>query len=828
VVAEAIVYRDLIFALRQLRSSPGFLLAAVATLALGTGANIAIFTLVDSILLRPLPFPQQEQLMRIEGSPENADATLFPKGWIRALDQHSAAFASISGFGPDIESNVGDASSTERLFGAQVMANAFNALQLHPAAGRFFARDDAIGGHDPVVVLSYGFWMERFGGSRAAIGQTIRIDGVSRHILGVMPAGMHFPYADTQFLTPVTFKANDAIDAWADFNLRAFGRLRPGMTAAQAQAELRRQHGLLLPLFPWVMPDGWAAHTTVVPLLESEVGPMRPRLLLLFAAVGLILLIACANVANLMLARAAGREREMAIRGALGASRARLLRQLLAESVVLALLAGVAGIIAAAFSLRAFTGLLPANTPRLAEVSLGWHVLAFAAAASIFAGLLFGLIPALRMAAPQSGDSLHSGSRSVAGKPGQFRESLALVVGQIALSVLVVTAAGLMLHSLWNLMQVNPGFRATRVVTAEVSLDADTCPSIISGGSLGTPGHCWAFFNTLLDRLRGLPGLENVALTGSLPLNGNEGNFVFDAEGHPRAARQIAFVGTARAVSPGYFAALGLNLLRGRLLGAQDASGASHAVVIDEKMAQELWPNQDPLGKHIINVAAEKTPGVWNAQYSLEVVGVVSNTHEGSVASSYGMEIYEPMIPLLEMPSMYVLLRTPASAEQAADELRQAVAAIDPLVPVTRVRTLEQVVGATQSAARSLTLLLLAFGGLAVIIGAVGVYSLIAYVVSWRTREIGIRLALGAQRWQIIGAVVRQGLLLALSGSAVGFLASALAARLLRGFLFNVQALDPITLCAVTLLMTLLALAAAWVPAQRAANVDPIKTLRLE
>jgi putative ABC transport system permease protein len=375
---------------------------------------------------------------------------------------------------------------------------------------------------------------------------------------------------------------------------------------------------------------------------------------------------------------------------------------------------------------------------------------------------------------------------------------------------------------------VNPGFRATRVITAEVSLDANTCPSIIAGGSLGTPGHCWAFFNTLLDRLRGSPGLENVALTGSLPLNGIEGNFVFDAEGHPRAARQLAFVATARAVSPEYFAALGLNLLRGRLLDARDASGASHAVVIDQKMAEELWPNQDPLGKHIINVAAEKTPGVWNAQYSLEVVGVVSNTREGSVTSSYGMEIYEPMILLLEQPSMYVLLRTSESAGQAADQLRQAVAAIDPLIPVTRVRTLQEVVSGTQSATRSITILLLAFGGLAVLIGAVGVYSLIAYVVSWRTREIGIRLALGAQRWQIVGAVVRQGLLLALAGSAIGFVASALASRLLRGFLFNVQALDPITFCAVTLLMTLLALAAAWVPAQRAAHVDPIKTLRME
>ena len=822
------MFRDSIYAVRQLKRSPGFLLAAVATLALGIGANIAIFTLVDSILLRRLPFPEPEQLMRIEGSPGDSDAMLFPKGWIRALDQHAAAFSAISGYGADTESNVGDGSSAERVFGAQVMANAFSTLKATPAAGRFFAADDGIAGHEPVVVLSYGFWMERSGGSPAVIGQTIRIGGVFRRIAGVMPADVHFPYADTQFVTPVTFKENDAFDPWTDFDLRAFGRLKPGVTPAQAQAELRGVHGHLLPLFPWVMPDAWAAEMTVAPLLEAEVGAMRPRLLLLFAAVGLILLIACANVANLMLARGAGREREMAIRGALGASRGRLLRQLLAESVVLGLLAGAAGTMAAGLSLRGFIGLLPANTPRLAEVSLGWHVLGFAAVASVLAGLLFGLIPALRMAAPQLGDSLHAGSRGVAGKAGQFRESMALVVGQIALSVVVVTAAGLMLHSLWNLMQVSPGFETTRVATAEVSLDAATCPSIIFGGNLGTAGRCWAFFTTLLDRLRSLPGMENVALTDSLPLSGRDGNFVFDAEGHPRAARQLAFVATGRVVSPGYFAALGLRLVRGRLLDAQDASGASRAAVIDEKMAQDLWPNEDPLGKHIIDVAAEKSPGVWNAQNALVVVGVVSNTHEGSVASGFGMEVYEPMILLLEQPSMYVLMRTPASTQQAADELRETVAAIDPSVPVTRVRTLTEVVGATESAARSLTVLLLAFGALAVAIGGMGVYSLIAYVVSWRTREIGIRLALGAQRRQIVQAVVRQGMLLALAGSAVGLVGSALAARLLHGFLFNVQAIDPITFCAVTLLMILLALAATWIPAQRAANVDPIKTLRME
>ncbi|HZZ39813.1 MAG TPA: ABC transporter permease [Acidobacteriaceae bacterium] len=824
---------DFRFAMRQLRKSPGFTLTAVLTLALGIGANTAIFTLVDSIMLRPLPFPQQDRLMRIgyEGTGDTDPwHSPFPKGWIRALGEHSESFAAVSAFGPDAESNIGDATSADRVFGAEVMTNALETLGLHPVVGRFFSSDDARSSHDPVVVLSYGYWRQHFGANPEIVGQTLRIDGISRQVIGVMPAGVRFPYADTQFVTPVTFRGGDSLDPWKNFDLRAFGRLKAAVTPLQAQSELRRLYPLMLPLFPWRMPDSWASNTTVAPLLDTEVGNMRPRLMLLFAAVGLILLIACANVANLMLARAAGREREIAVRSALGATGGRLVRQLLAESVVLGATAGLVGLVAAAASLQALVTLLPADTPRLSDISLHWPVFLFAALASVVTGVLFGLIPALRMASPNLLESLHAGSRSVAGKSGQFRVSMMLVVGQIALSVVVITAAGLLLHSLWSLAQVNPGFTADRIVTAEISMDATACQTWPGAptSSETAKGRCQQFFSTLQNRLRGIAGAESVALTDSLPLNGPTDSYVYDAEGHPRSARQGALMATVRTVTPGYFATLGMSLERGRLLTDQDASGASRAVVISQHMAAALWPNQHPLGRHILNVSDEPTPAVWVPNAAVTVVGVVNNTHEGSLASGFGDEVYLPMTPNHELPSMYVLLRTRTSAREAAAELRRTVAEVDPQVPVTRVRSLNEVIAASESAPRSLTLLLLTFGGLAVVIGGVGVYSLIAYIVSWRTREIGIRLALGAQRWQIISGVVKQSLMLALGGSAAGLMAAALVAQLLRSFLFGVRAVDPLTFGAVAVLMTLLALLAAWVPARRAASVDPMKTLRME
>jgi predicted permease len=634
-----------------------------------------------------------------------------------------------------------------------------------------------------------------------------------------MPAGVHFPYADTQFVIPVSYHRENPLDPWTILDLHAFGRLADGIAPAQAQAELRRLHGILLPVFPWRMPDIWASDMTVVPLLEAQTGAMRPRLLLLFGAVGLILLIACANVANMMLARATEREREIAIRGALGASSKRLIQQLLSESVVLGVTAGLVGLGAAFASLRVFVSLLPNDTPRLEDVSLHPRDVLFTLGASVLAGLLFGVIPAIKMASLNLLATLRMGSRGVMGKGAGFGVSMALVMAQIGLSVVVITAAGLVLHSLYQISQVDPGFRTRGTVTAEVALDAAACRD---------KGRCQSFYTTLLQNAQTVSGVESGALTDSLPLSGRDGNYVYDAEGHPREPRQGARLATGRTVSAGYFDVLGLHLVRGRLLTEEDASGASRAVVVNERMAQRLWPNQNPLGKHLLDVADEPLAAVWNGEKASVVVGVVRNAREGSIEGGFDDQVYLPMTPEREQPVMYVLLRSHTTPAETAAALRRVVASLDSLVPVTRVRSMDEVVENSVDAPRALAVLLLGFGSLALVIGAVGVYSLIAYIVSWRTREIGLRLALGAQRWQIVLAVVRQSLLLAAGGCVAGLAGALALSRTLHSFLFGVSPLDPLTFCAVPVLMSLVALTAAWVPARRAAAVDPMVALRGE
>ncbi|HEY6488982.1 MAG: ABC transporter permease [Terracidiphilus sp.] len=810
------ILQDVRFALRQMRKAPGFALTAVLTLALGIGANAVIYTLVDSILLRPLPYARQDRLMRITGT----TLPVFPKGWIRALGEHAKGFSSLAGYGPDAESNVSENDAPDRVFGTLVTVNAFDTLGIHPALGDFFSPEDAIAGQDHDVVLSYSYWRQRYGGLPEVLGRTLRIDGVSRRIIGIMPPGVHFPYADTQFVIPVSYRHDVPLDPWAVFNLHSFGRLADGVTPAKAQAELRQLHGVLLPLFPFRMPDIWASDMTVVPLLEAQTGAMRPRLLLLFGAVGLILLIACANVANLMLARATAREREIAIRGALGASGKRLVQQLLSESVVLGVTAGLVGLGAAFASLRLFVRLLPADTPRIQDISLHAGDVLFTIGASVLAGLLFGLIPSIKMASINLLATLRSGgSRGVMGKGSGFGVSMGLVGAQIGLSVMVITTAGLMLHSLYQISQVDPGFRTVGTVTAEVALDADACRQ---------KGRCQSFYSALLANASSIAGVEGAALTDSLPLSGRDNNYVFDAEGHPRDARQGALLATGRTVSPSYFAVLGMRLVRGRLLAAQDASGASHAVVVNQRLAQRYWPDQDPIGKHLLDVNDAPAPAVWDVSKASVIVGVVQNAREGSLEGDYADEVYLPITPQREVPVMYALLRTHTTPAGTAASLRRTVAGIDSLAPVTRVRSMDQVVATSVAAPRALAVLLLAFGALAVIIGSVGVYSLIAYIVSWRTPEIGLRLALGAPRWQITLAVIRQSLLLAAGGCLAGLLGALSLSRALHSFLFEVSPFDPITFCGVALVMALVALLAAWVPARRAASVDPMIALRGE
>ena len=807
--------QDVRFAMRQMRRAPAFTVTAVLTLALGIGANAVIYTLVDSILLRPLPYAQQDRLVRIAGT----NSPLFPKGWIRELGAHATALKSVAGYGADAESNISDADVPERVFGASVTVNALDELGVKPALGNFFSAQDAVAGEDHDVVLSYGYWRQHFGGDSAAIGRQIRIDGVSRRVVGVMPAGVHFPYADTQFVVPVSFRGGDVFDPWFAFDLRGFGRLADGATPAQAQAELRRLHAVLLPVFPFRMPDIWASDMSVVPLLESQTGAMRPRLLLLFGAVGLILLIACANVANLMLARASAREREIAVRSALGASGRRLVQQLLSESVVVGLAAGAVGLGAAAASLRIFVGLLPADTPRVQDVSLNWGDVVFTLCASIFAGLVFGLIPSLKMAGMNLLSTLRTGGRGLAGQGSRFGISKILVMAQIGLTVVVITAAGLVLHSLYRITKVDPGFQTNHVVTAEVALDAAACKE---------KGRCQSFFGAVLERTRGIAGAESMALTDSLPLSGRADNYIFDAEDHPRDARQGALLATSRVVSPGYFDVLNLRLVRGRLLEQQDASGATHAVVVNEHIAQRLWPNQNPVGKHLLDVVDEKTPAEWNAEKASMVVGVVRNALEGGLQEGFKDEVFLPLTAGRDQPVMYAMVRTHTSASETSAGLRSAVAGINSSVPVTRVRTMDDLVANSVAAPRALAVLLLGFGALAIVIGAVGVYSLIAYIVSWRTREIGLRLALGAQRWQIVLGVVRESLFLALAGCVAGMAGAIALSRVLHSFLFEVSAVDPLTFGLVPVLMAMVAVAAAWIPARRAAGVDPMEALRAD
>ena len=807
--------QDVRFALRQMRRAPGFTFTAVVTLALGIGANAVIYTLIDSILLRPLPYAHQDRLVRIAGT----NSPAFPKGWIRELGSHSTALKSIAGYGPDVESNISDSDVPERVFGAKATVNAFDTLGIRPALGEFFSQDDAVTGQDHDVVLSYGYWRQHFGGDPSAIGRQVRIDGISRRIIGVMPAGVRFPYADTQFVIPVSYRGGDAFDPWSDFDLRAFGRLADGATPAQAQAELRRLHAVLLPVFPFRMPDIWASDMTAVPLLESQTGPMRPRLLLLFGAVGLILLIACANVANLMLARASAREREIAVRSALGASGRRLVQQLLSESVVVGLTAGLVGLGAAFASLRLFVGLLPADTPRIQDVSLHIGDVVFTFCAAIVAGLIFGLIPSFKMASMNLLSTLRLGGRGLAGQGSRFGISKILVMAQIGLTVVVITAAGLVLHSLYRLMHVDPGFRTDHIVTAEVALDAAACRE---------KGRCESFFSALLDRTQGISGVERTAFTDSLPLSGRTNNYVFDAQDHPRDARQGALLATGRIVSPGYFDVLNLELVHGRLLEPQDAAGTTHAVVVNEHMAQRLWPNEDPLGKHLEDVADEPTPAVWNPEKASIVVGVVRNARENSLEDGVGDEVFLPMTLDRSQPVMFAMLRTHTSSTEAAAGLRRAVAGVDSLVPVSRVRALDDLVTNSVAAPRALAVLLLGFGGLAIVIGAIGVYSLISYIVSWRTREIGLRLALGAQRWNIVLAVVRESLFLAAVGCLGGLGAAIALSKVLHGFLFEVSSVDPLTFSIVPGLMAIVALVASWVPARRAAAVDPMEALRQE
>jgi len=802
--------QDLRYGIRTLRKSPGFTAVAVLTLALGIGANSAIFSLVNSIVLRPLPYSQPQRLVSITDS--------YPEGALAAV-RASMKTMDVAGYSEGQDLNLTGMGQPERIHGTSVSANFFSLLGVPPELGRVFADGEDQPGKDNLVILNHALWQTKFSGNPNIIGRSVTLEGVERQIIGVMPASFHFGSPKTQFWTPLHMDPRNVGAYWGGGFMPLIGRLRDGATIEQAQAEVRSTLPRVRGMFPWKMPDLLWADSTVIPLQQSMVGDTRSTLLILLGAICLVLLIACANVANLLLSRAATRQREMAVRAALGASRWRICRQLLTESVILAIGGGALGLLLAVNGVSWLKLLLPANTPRLAAVSIDWRVLAFTAAVALLTGLIFGFAPALHASRIDLADSLKSSAQnSGAARNNRLRSVLA--VAEIAAAVVLVIGAGLLVRSLWQLSNVNPGFRAESIVTARITPNDQFC---------GVFARCSNFFNSLLAQTRALPGVEDAALTNVVPLSGLFGAYAADVEDHPRNPSDPAPVLWESVVTPDYFRIMGIPLLRGRLFTPADsAPGAPYVTVITESTAKKFWPNQDPLGKHVRRT--------WRGEW-ITVVGVVGDVNEYSMASKLPEyvdgAVYDPygnnMGPGGLQPREFSLVvRMAGNPGNFAETLQKTVASLNPDTPVSDVATLRTIVSQSLNAPRSTMSLFAIFAALALILGAVGIYGVVSYSVAQRTSEIGVRIALGAQKRDVLQLVMRHGARMALIGVAIGLVGAVATTRFLSSLLFGVTTTDLLTFLTVAALLVGVTLAACYIPARRAMKVDPIVALRYE
>lgn len=814
------LWQDLRYGIRALARTPGFTAVAVLTLALGIGANTAIFSLVNGVLLRPLPYEHPGRLVSVTGGSGWDD--VFPQGAVVAM-QSNLRTMEVAGFSYDEELNLTGVGEPLRLNGTAVSANLFSLLGVRPELGRAFVAGEDQPGKDNVVMLGHALWQKKFGGDPNVIGRSTMLEGVRRQIVGVMPEGFQLESARAQFWIPLHLDPRNVGAYWGGGFMPVIGRLRAGVTLEQARAEIRAFVPRLRKMFPWQMPDALWADCGVVSLQQGIVGSVSEKLLILLGAIGLVLLIACVNVANLLLARAATRQKEMAVRAALGAGRWRICRQLLTESVMLGLGGGGLGLLLAINGLSWLKAILPADTPRLASVSIDWRVMGFAAAIAILTGVIFGLAPALHASKIDLTESLKSGWQSSAGsKSNPLRNALAIT--EIAVAVVLVTGAGLLVKSLWELAHVNPGFRTESIMTARVSPSKAYC-------SDGT--RCQAFFSDLLEHTRGMVGVSDAALVNVLPLSGSLAGYAAELEGHPRNPKDPAPVFLDNIVTPDYLRVMGIPLLRGRGITEADMSpGTPSVALITEDAARKYWPNENAIGKHIKPVY-DKT---WTT-----IVGVIGNVKEESLASKlpgwFEGAIYEPYgnaarvsgRPVRTQPvEMTLVAQMAGNGQGFAGELRKVVAGLNPEVPVSDVKTMRTVVSESMAAPRSTMSLFAIFAGLALILGAIGIYGLISYSVAQRTPEIGIRIALGAQKRDVMRLVMAQGMRLALAGVAIGIAGALAATRLMSSLLFGLTATDPATFIVVAALLTMVALAASFIPTRRAMRLDPLDALRYE
>jgi len=800
---------DLRFGARTLRKSLAFTAVAVLTLALGMGANTAIFSLVNGILLVPLPYPEPDRLMSVTGA--------YPEGALVAMREQVRTME-VGAYAEGHDLNLTGQGEPVRLTATLVSAELFSILKAQPELGRVFERGEDVPGKDHYVLLSHALWQQHFAGDRTIIGRSIELEGVSREVVGVMPADFHFPSTKTQMWIPLDNDPRRVSSYWAGDYMPVVGRLRPEATLQQARAEIRMFQARVPALFPWPMPASWNADVSVVPLQNGMVQDVRIRLLLLLAAVGLVLLIACTNVTNLTLARAATREKEFALRAAMGAGRRRIVRQLLTESLLLASIGGLLGLALAFEGIVLLKTRLPADTPQLMAVHMDWRVFAFTGGLTILTGLFVGLAPALEISRGALINSLKSGGRGQAVSVSERLRS-GLVVGEVALAVLLVIAAGLMIRSFWALSHVNPGFHPEQLLTARITPDESFS---------NNPERCLTFYRTVLDKVRSFPGVNGAAFVNTLPLGGRVSKRSLDVENHVDATGETAPLFWLNVVTSDYFRVMGIPVLSGRGFEDSDVSG-SPVVVVTAETARRFWPAESAVGKHIRFVDDKD----WRT-----IVGVISDVRAYDLVHNAPQWIdgtaYVPYNPLATLenkrvPSeMTIAIRATSDGSELAGLLRESVATLSNEVPVSEVQTMDAVVTGAVSTPAATTSLFVAFAALALLLGIIGIYGVFSYLVAQRTREIGLRVALGAQRRDVLVLVMKEGAKFSLAGIAIGLLSAVFVTRSMASQLYGVSPLDPLTYLAVALVMAAVAFLACYVPTRRAMRVDPAIALRYE
>ncbi len=800
--------QDLRYALRSLGKSPGFTFVATLTLALGIGANTAIFSVVHAVVLTPLPYAQPERLVRIW--PEDN----FNKAMVGRVGGGAPALDAVSGLSGWSFTLTGEG-EPEELQGTLVSADHFDLLGAAPLLGRDFLPEEGLIGGADAVILSYGLWERRFGADPGILGRVLQLSGADherRRVVGVMPPDFRPLYAGTTLWAPL--ETDPGLDvrsdgSW-DVNTRV-GRLAPDATVEQAQEQVRALALALHREFPGRFEEEDARNVTVVPLQSSVVGSFGSTLWTLLGAVGLVLLIACTNVANLLLARASGRERELALRTALGARRGRIVRQLLTETVVLGLLGGGLGIAVAQLTVRALTALAPADLPRMNEVGIDLPVLAFALGASLLASLVFGVVPALRSTRSEIRESLGGSVRGATAGREQHRLNAALVAAEVALSLVLVVGAGLMLRSLWTLQRVDPGFRTEGLLTLRLSPPTGRYPE----QNEAQP----AYYRRVLEEIASVAGVESVAGIQLLPLTTSNWSFPFFPDGREVPEGTPPPSANFRTVSGPWFETLRVPVLRGRPFSDADGPDAEPVGIVNEALARELWPGQDPLGKRIRLFSRSAAP--------FTVVGVVGDVHQHALDREPRPEIYRPY-GQWSTASLWLAVRVAGDPLTVAGAVRDRVWSVDPDVPVSGLAPMTEVLGRSTRSSRFLTLLVASFGVLALLLGAVGVYGVTSYTVSRRIPEFGVRVALGATRSDVLRGAIGGGVGPALVGIPLGILGAAWASRLLAGLLFEVSPTDVPTFVGVAGFLALVAVAASYLPARRASRVDPMVVLRRE